>query len=118
MTTVGRPTVYLLSASAARDETAWDTALRRLTDRVAFRPAPNILAFGVGEATAEVIIRIAEQPGSRGWIALPATSLSDGAESYTEFVLKSIISLGRAHITGRTDADIGNPERFRSIGRS
>jgi uncharacterized protein YegL len=115
--TVGRPTVYLLSAAASRDETAWDAALRRLTDRGAFRYAPNILALGIGAAPAEVIIRIAEEPGSRGWVALPGLTLSEAAESYMAFVRKSIISLGRAHITGQIDTDvIEQPERFRPVG--
>jgi uncharacterized protein YegL len=115
--TVGRPTVYLLSAAASRDETAWDAALRRLAERAAFPYAPNILALGIGAAPAEVIVRIAERPGSRGWVALPGLALSDAAESYMAFVRKSIISLGRAHVTGRNDTDImEQPERFRPVG--
>jgi len=115
--TVGRPTVYLLCAAESRDETAWDAALRRLTDRAAFRFAPNILALGIGAAPAEVIVRIAEKPGSRGWVALPGIAVGDAAESYMAFVRKSIVSLGRAHVTGRNDSDVmEQPERFRPVG--
>jgi uncharacterized protein YegL len=114
---VGRPTVYLLSAAASRDQTAWDAALRRLADRAAFPYAPNILALGIGAAPAEVIVRIAEKPGSRGWVALPGIDLSDAAQSYMAFVRKSVISLGRAHITGRNDSDVmEQPERFQPVG--
>jgi uncharacterized protein YegL len=115
--TTGRPTVYLLSAAASRDETAWDAALRRLADRGAFRYAPNILALGIGAAPAEVIIRIAEEPGSRGWVALPGLTLAEAAESYMAFVRDSIISLGQAHVTGRNDTGVmEQPKRFRPVG--
>jgi hypothetical protein len=106
----------LLSAAASRDETAWDTALRRLADRTTFPFAPNILAFGIGVAPAEIIMSIAEKPGSRGWVALPGIPLSDAADSYMEFVRKSILSLGRAHMTGRPDTNMVQPEQFRPVG--
>ena len=115
--TTGRPTVYLLSAADSRDKTAWDAALRRLADRGSFRYAPNILALGIGAAPAEVIVRIAEEPGSRGWVALPGLSLSEAAQSYMAFARQSIISLGRAHVTGRNDTGVmEQPERFRPVG--
>ena len=114
--TVGRPTVYLLSATTDRDDSAWDTAMRRLTDRTTFPYAPNILAFGIGEATAEIIIAIAGQPGSRGWVATPSVSLEGAADSFTAFTQKSILSLGRAHLTGRRDTEMPQPERFRAVG--
>jgi hypothetical protein len=115
--TTGRPTVYLLSAAASRDDTAWDAALRRLADRSTFRYEPNILALGIGAAPAEVIVRIAEKPGSRGWVALPGLALAEAAESYMAFVRNSIISLGRAHVTGRNDTGVmEQPERFRPVG--
>ena len=114
--TVGRPTIYLLSATASRDDSAWDAALRRLTDRATFPYAPNILGFGTGAATAEIIIAIAGQPGSLGWVAPPGMSLEDAAESYTAFTRKSILSLGRAHVNGRRDTELPQPERFRAVG--
>jgi uncharacterized protein YegL len=114
--TVGRPTIYLLSAAASRDATAWDAALRRLTDRVTFAYAPNILAFGIGEAPAEIIIAIAEKPGSRGWVAHPGTSWRDAAESYMASVQESILNLGRAHLTGHPDMGMPEPGHFRPIG--
>jgi uncharacterized protein YegL len=114
--TVGRPTVYLLSAAASRDNTAWDAALRRLINRATFPYAPNILAFGIGAAPPEVIISIAEKPQSRGWVALPGMSLSEAAESYTAYVRESIINLGRAHVSGRQDTDMPPPQRFRPVG--
>ena len=114
--TVGRPTIYLLSATAGRDDSAWDTAMRRLTDRTTFPYAPNILAFGIGEATAEIIIAIAGQSGSLGWVAPPSLSLADAADSFTAFTRKSILSLGRAHVNGRRDTELPQPERFRAVG--
>jgi hypothetical protein len=39
--TVGRPTVYLLSAAASRDDTAWDAALRRLTSHTSASQDPQ-----------------------------------------------------------------------------
>jgi uncharacterized protein YegL len=114
--TVARPTVYLLSAAVSRDNTAWDAALRRLTNRATFPYAPNILAFGIGAAPPEIIISIAEKPQSRGWVALPGTSLSEAAESYTAYVLESIINLGHAHVNGRQATDMPSPQRFRPVG--
>jgi uncharacterized protein YegL len=114
--TVGRPTVYILSAAASRYNTAWDAALRRLINRATFPYAPNILAFGIGAAPPEVIISIAEKPQSRGWVALPGMSLSEAAESYTAYVRESIINLGRAHVSGRQDTDMPPPQRFRPVG--
>jgi uncharacterized protein YegL len=114
--TVGRPTIYLLSATDGRDDSAWDTAMRRLTDRTTFPYAPNIFAFGVGEATAEIIIAIAGQSGSLGWVAPPSLSLAGAADSFTAFARKSILSLGRAHVNGRRDTEMPQPERFRAVG--
>jgi uncharacterized protein YegL len=114
--TVGRPTVYLLCAAAPGDSPAWDGPHQRLVDRDAFSYAPNIVACGIGGTPADAISRVTAQPGSAGWAADPAVPLSEAARRYTAFVRKSIVTLGRAHVTG-DDPYVDAPEGFRILSK-
>jgi uncharacterized protein YegL len=114
--TVGRPVIYLLSASAPADSPAWQAHYQKLIDRSDFPAAPNIVACGIGGADPGVIRAITSHPQSTGWVADPAMSMSEAVARYAAFVPRSIAALGRAHITGRPDAMWEAPDGFRPAG--
>jgi uncharacterized protein YegL len=116
--TVGRPILYLLCAATPGDSPVWESSYLRLTDRAEFSLAPNILACGIGQTHPEVIRKVTAQPQSSGWVADPDTPLNEAVSRYTAFVRQSIAALGRAHVTGSSDAAAESPAGFRSVSGS
>jgi uncharacterized protein YegL len=113
--TVGRPVLYLLCAMTPGDGQAWEAPYSRLTDRIGFPSAPNILACGIGPTQPEVIRKITAQAQSSGWLADLDTPLSEAASGFMAFVRQSIVALGRAHVTGSPDATAESPTGFRPV---
>lgn len=113
--TVGRPSLYLLCATAPGDP-AWEDTYRQFTDRAGFRYAPNILAFGTGSAGHDVIRIMAASPHSFGWITDPGAPADEAAANFAIFVYRNIIALGQAHISGSPNAVWEPPEGFRPVG--
>jgi uncharacterized protein YegL len=113
---VGRPVIFLLCASTPADGPAWRTSYQDLTDRTGFPAAPNIVACGIGETDPGVIKAITSHPQSNGWVAEPDMPISEAAARYAVFVRRSIAALGRAHITGSSDAVWEAPDGFRPTG--
>jgi len=116
--TVGRPILYLLCAATPGESSSWESSLLHLADRAEFALAPNILACGIGATDAEVIRKITAQPQSSGWVADPGTPLNEAVSRYTAFVRQSIAVLGRAHLTGGSNAASESPAGFRSVNNS
>lgn len=109
---VARPVVYLLCASQPADTGAWQEAYDRLTDRDEFRAAPNIVACGIGEATAETIRAVTSHPQSYGWLADPGLPESEAAVRYAAFVRHTVKALALAHVTGKQDVNWESPDGF------
>jgi uncharacterized protein YegL len=111
--TVGRPVLYLLCAATPGDSPRWESSYLRLTDKAEFPTAPNIVACGIGQTHPGVVRKVTSQPQSSGWVADPGTPLDEAVSRYTAFVRQSIAALGRAHVTGGSDAAAESPAGFR-----
>ncbi len=112
---VARPVVYLLCASQPGDSDAWPEAYERLTNRDEFRAAPNIVACGIGEASAEIIKAVTSHPQSRGWLADPGLPASEAAVRYAAFVQRTVKALALAHVTGKQDVRWESPDGFHRV---
>ena len=113
--TVGRPSLYLLCATAPGDP-AWEDAYRQLTNRAEFRYAPNILAFGTENSGPDLIRIMAASPHSFGWITDPGAPAGEAAANFALFVYRNIVALGQAHVSGSPNAVWEPPEGFRRVG--
>jgi uncharacterized protein YegL len=81
-----RPVVFFLSDGLHNVAGNWHEPLRRLTDRIEFHGAPNIISFGFGKAREDAIMavgrRAAYMPSSGG----PSANL----EAFMNFLLSSL----------------------------
>ena len=112
---VARPVVYLLCASQPADGEALQQAYERLTNRDEFRAAPNIVACGMGEASAELIRAVTGHPQSHGWLVDSGLPASEAAVRYGAFVRRSFRVLAMAHVAGRQDVDWKSPDGFHPV---
>jgi uncharacterized protein YegL len=109
--TVGRPTVVVLGAAAPTDAADWPAQLARLTDRAAFRYAPNIVACGIGRGAAGLAARLATQP-EQAFVALVPDDFEGCARAFTEFLARFLVHYGRDMLTGRPSAAADPPGGF------
>jgi uncharacterized protein YegL len=109
---VNRPAVFFLTDGMPNRSDGWESAYRRLSNP-GF-PTPNILGFGIGDADAETIKRIASKPQ----YAFIAAKGVDTGRAITEFIkalTKSVITSGRALAGGQATLPIEKPEGFISL---
>ena len=114
---VNRPTLYLLAANPVSDDDTWPASHAQLTDRSAFRFAPNIVACGIGAADPALVRSVASIPGM-GFAAPPDMPISDAVARYAAFLARAVSKLGFAHTTGRSDAVVEPPAGFRRVAES
>jgi uncharacterized protein YegL len=108
---VHRPVVFFLTDGAPTDRQDWRGVRARLVDRRQPPAAPNILAFGIGDADPAVVGEIATQPD----FALVADRRMDTGAAVTEFLTsltQSVISSGNAVASGADTLQFDKPEGF------
>jgi uncharacterized protein YegL len=103
------PMVYLLSASPASDN--WAKPRQRLVDSHLHRHIPTIVAFGIGDATPDVITGIATRRGD-AYMALPGTEPAIAIDHFCDYVTQAILSLGHRLTDERALPDLPAPEGF------
>lgn len=108
---VRRPQVLFLSGAQPTDKSRWNQAYQRLVDRDQHRYAPDILACGIGEASAETIASIA----TRQELAFVADdeNLARSVERYFSFIARQVVNYGRSVLDGEPGPLICAPEGFR-----
>lgn len=107
---VYRPTVFFLSDGQPFDD-GWRTSLKQLTDRSVMPGAPNIIAFGIGDAEAETIGEVATDR-QHAYVSLPGAQLGDSVADFCATLTKSVVESGRALASGSTDLPFPQPEGF------
>jgi uncharacterized protein YegL len=110
---VNRPAVFLLTDGGPNPGDGWEAAHADLTS-ADFKQRPNILAFGIGQADAEVIKRVA----TRSEYAFVAAAGVDTGKAIAEFIkalTQSVISSGHALVSGNADLPVEKPEGFISL---
>jgi uncharacterized protein YegL len=110
--TLGRPTLHLLCGAPVNQDFGWEGAHHQLTDRTAFRYAPNIIACGLDGASPSAVRRIATQEGS-AWVAPSGLPMTEATTRYLIFVRTTIIKLVKAHVASSTEMGAEGPAGFR-----
>jgi uncharacterized protein YegL len=108
---VHRPTVFFLSdGQPTEKEDRWRAALDELTDR-SFKERPNILAFGVGDAEARVIQRLASSP-RYGFMMTDGVSTAGAIAEFAASMLNSMVSSAERLDRGERTIEFEKPDGF------
>jgi len=83
-----RPVVFFLSDGKHNGKSDWRTPLSQLSDRRSFHGAPNIIAFGFGDATEQTIRTVGRKDAYLPEDGGPAANL----HSFMRFMLSSLTS--------------------------
>ncbi|QFX83429.1 vWA domain-containing protein [Streptomyces sp. SYP-A7193] len=109
---VHRPAVFLLSDGQPNSGGDWRETHRRLTDRSVTGAAPNIIAFGMGEARAETILSVATRQDF-AFVSIPGAQLGDSIARFFTALTKSVVESGNAVASGQPELVVEKPEGFR-----
>ncbi|BCJ51941.1 hypothetical protein Asp14428_34160 [Actinoplanes sp. NBRC 14428] len=109
--TVRRPLVFLLAAAPAADEGVWQTPYARLTDPGTHPYAPNIVACGVGGASAGLIAAIATKP-EFGYVADAGADVRAAIGDYWDALTRCLVTYGRTLLAGAPDLEFELPPHF------
>ncbi|HEX5740639.1 MAG TPA: hypothetical protein VFY17_03680, partial [Pilimelia sp.] len=110
---VHRPLLLLLAGAAPSDDSAWQAALRRLTDRTHQRYAPCVVAAGFGAAPAALVAGLA----SRRELAFHAAR-ADPDTAITRFfdaAAASVTRSGESILSRRPQLAVKRPDGFRLL---
>ena len=110
---VTRPAVFLLTDGAPNPGDGWEAAHQSLTSE-GFSQRPNILAFGIGQADAEVIRRVATRP-QYAFIAARGVDTGHAISEFIKALTQSVISSGQALASGQAELPVEQPEGFISL---
>ncbi|MFJ8432580.1 VWA domain-containing protein [Kitasatospora sp. NPDC094019] len=110
--TVYRPTVFFLSDGQPSGNEDWNGVHRQLTDRAATTGAPNIAAFGIGEADAATILSVATDR-NYAFVAIPGADIGAAITKFCSALTTSIVSSGLALASGQAELVVDRPEGFR-----
>lgn len=111
---VHRPAVYFLSDGEPTDGRAWEPIHARLVDRNRTPAAPNIIACGIGDADAEIILSVATEP-RYAFIAASSTDVGASVAKFCVELTKSVVKSGRTLATGSPELVMNPPDGFRLV---
>jgi len=109
---VHRPAVFFLSDGLPNDAGAWEEQYSKLVDRAVTPAAPNIIAFGVGDANAPLIVQIASRP-DYAFIAVESVDIGNAVAQFTQSLTKSIVRSGRTLGSEQPELIVERPQNFR-----
>ncbi|MFG3587895.1 hypothetical protein [Streptomyces sp. NPDC047990] len=109
---VHRPAVFFLSDGQPTCGEEWRETHHRLTDRSVTPAAPNVIAFGIGEARADTILSVATQQ-EFAFVSLPGAQLGDAISKFFTALTKSVVESGNAMASGQPELVVEKPEGFR-----
>lgn len=107
---VHRPAVFFLTDGQPNADEDWEQQLDALTASE-LPEHPNILAFGIGEADANTIIRVATHEDFAYQQARGA-STGDAVSKFCKELTRSVLLSGKAVEEGRTTIRFDRPEGF------
>lgn len=103
-----RPAAFFLTDGLPNEREDWRAAQRRL---MSHPTAPNVLAFGIGDADPSVVSELATRPE----FALVAAHGRDTAAAVSDFIIsltQSVISSGRNVAAGTAELQFERPAGF------
>jgi uncharacterized protein YegL len=109
--TVHRPAVFFLSDGQPTDGHGWIKQHQQLVDRNITPTAPNIIAFGLGGAKAETILKVATQP-DYGFIAMSEVDLGAAIAKFCGALTRSVVQSGRSLGSGQPELVVERPQNF------
>lgn len=108
---VNRPAVFFLTDGAPNSGDGWEAAHAQL---MSFPARPNILAFGIGRADADVIRRVATN-SQYAFIAAAGTDTGVAISKFVTALTQSVINSGTALATGQASLQVEKPDDFVSL---
>jgi uncharacterized protein YegL len=107
---VHRPTVFFLSDGQPTDgEGSWQIPHQQLVDKTRTPVAPNVIAFGLGQALAETILAVATRQDF-AFMAVPGVNLGEAIRKFFETLTSSVVESGRAIANGDPEVVIERPD--------
>jgi uncharacterized protein YegL len=110
---VNRPAAFFLSDGVPNPGDGWEGVHASLTSPD-FKQRPNVLAFGIGDADAETIKRVASKPDF-AFVAARGVDTGQAIAKFIEALTNSVITSGRALASGQAALPIEKPEGFISL---
>lgn len=110
---VNRPAVFFLTDGVPNTDDNWEVPFESLT-ALDFGPRPNILAFGIGDADANVIRKIATKE-EYAFIAAHGTDTGRAVADFCKALVQSVIGSGQALAGGQAALPIEKPAGFISL---
>ena len=107
--TVNRPAAFFLTDGVPNDNEDWRSARNYLLSQAA---APNILAFGIGDANAATITEVSTKPDTYAFIAARGVDTGTAIAEFITSLTQSVISSGRALGSGAGQLQMDKPEGF------
>lgn len=108
---VRRPQVLFLTGAEPEDAASWGPVHADLVDRHRLPCAPDIVAGGVGAASARTVAQVATRP-ELAFVA-PGGDVGRAVERYFAFVAGQVLGYGRAVLEGSGGPLVQRPEGFR-----
>jgi uncharacterized protein YegL len=106
--TVHRPAAFFLTDGLPNGNEDWRSVRANLLAEPA---APNILAFGIGEADAAVISEVATKPHF-AFVAARGVDTGAAISEFLTSLTQSVISSGQAMASGSAELQFEKPEGF------
>jgi uncharacterized protein YegL len=108
---VNRPAMFLLTDGEPNPGDGWEAALAQLQSIPA---RPNILAFGIGQADKDVILKVASKP-EYAFVAAEGAQLGKAISNFMEALTQSVVSSGTNVAAGSGTLQIQKPPGFDQI---
>jgi uncharacterized protein YegL len=108
---VNRPAVFFLTDGAPNHGDGWEAALARLE---AIKARPNVLAFGIGDANADVIRKVASKP-EYAFIAVPGSETGTAIAKFIKALTQSVINSGHSLASGEGTLQIKKPDDYLNL---
>jgi uncharacterized protein YegL len=110
---VNRPAVFFLSDGVPNPGDGWESVHSSLTSPD-FKQRPNVLAFGIGQADAGTIMRVASKP-DYAFVAAQGVDTGQAIAKFIEALTNSVITSGQALASGHAALPIEKPDGFISL---
>lgn len=104
-----RPAVFFLTDGEPNPGEDWRSVHRKLMDRASFPASPNIIAFGVNDATPTTISTLASDP-QYGFVAVPGADMGMVLTEFIKSLVRSVVQTGSALATGGGTLVIPRPD--------
>ncbi|MCP3810860.1 hypothetical protein NLX62_00650 [Mycobacteriaceae bacterium Msp059] len=105
---VHRPAVFFLTDGLPSHNEDWRSARAGLLAQPA---APNIVAFGIGDADAAVVREVATKPHF-AYVAARGIDTGTALSEFITSLTQSVISSGQAFASGSAELQVEKPEGF------